>query len=179
MKKSLKISKLIKISIKIIFILVLIMLILYNIVSINNNKEYVEFIGYKIFVVQEYQKQRGIEKDTIIIARPNNIYQTNDLVVIRISNTTYFHRIVEAIGNEQYITKGDGNYKEDIDKFNVEEIQGRVIAQMPWFGKILNIAKTKFFSVIIIIIFGITFRYNKHIYIKMSKRRLKQKSNTI
>lgn len=177
MRKSLKITKFIKATIKIIFILMFIMLILYNVMNINNKEEYVEVIGYKIFVVQEYQKQQGLEKDTIIIAKSrNNDLKVNDLVVIRISGTTYFHRIVDIIGNEKYVTKGDGNYREDIENFNYEQIQGKVVAKISWFGKILNIAKTKIFSVIILIILIITFKYNKHIHIKMNKRRFKQKA---
>ena len=151
MRKSLKITEFIKTIVKVIFILVFIMLILYNIMNINNKEEYVEIIDYRVFVVQEHQKQQDIKKDTIIIAKSkNNDFKINDLAVIRISGTTYFHRIVDIIGNEKYITKGDGNYKEDIENFGYEQIQGKVVAKISWFGKILNIAKTKIFSIIIL-----------------------------
>lgn len=177
MRKSLKITRFIKSVINTISILMFIILVLYNIMNINNKEEYVDFLGYKIFVVQEHQIQQDIKKDTIIIAKSNNKnLKINDLVVIRISNTTYFHRIVDVIGNEKYITKGDGNYKEDSQNFSYEQIAGRVIAKVPWFGKILNIAKTKMFSIIILAILIIIFRYNKHIHIKMHKRRFKQKT---
>lgn len=178
MKKSLKITEFIKTVEKVIFILMFIMLVLYNVMSINNKEEYVEVIGYKIFVVQEHQKQQGLGKDTIIIAKSkNNDLKVDDLAVIRISGTTYFHRIVDVVGNEKYITKGDGNYREDIESFIYEQIQGKVVVEIPWLGKILNIAKTKIFSVIILVILILIFRYNKHIHIKMNKRRLKQKSD--
>jgi len=156
---------------------VLIILVLYNIVNISSKKQYVKFMGYKFFVVEEYQEQSTVKKDTIIITKAkNNNFQTNDLVAIRINDGIYFHRIVDVIGNKLCITKGDDNYKNDEKVFSYEEIEGKVVKQIPWFGKILNIASTKTFSIILVIIFIISFKYNKHVYIRKNNRRLKQKS---
>lgn len=178
MRKSLKVTKFIKTIIKIIFILMFIILILYNVMNINNEEEYVDFMGYKIFVVQDYQNQSTIKKGTILITKTkNNNLEINDIIAIKISEGTYFHRIVDLIGNERYITKGDDNYEKDKHTYSIDDIEGKIVGRIPWFGRVFNIAKTKIFSVIILIVLMITFRYNKHIYIKMNKRRLKQKSN--
>ena len=156
MKKPLKISKLIKIIIKIIFMVIFSIVLIYNIMSIHNKKDYIEFMEYKIYVVKDYQVQKTIEKDTVLIVKSkNNDFQRNDLVAIKISAGTYFHRIVDIIGKGRYVTKGDDNYEPDRITFSEKDIEGKIIKQIPGFGKILNIVSTKSFSVIMLIIFMI------------------------
>lgn len=175
MKKTLKTSKFIKTIVKSIFIIILFTLLFYNIININGKKEYLDIMGYKIFVVKEYQEQSTIKRDTVIITNKSQI-QINDIVAVKINNGIYFHTIEKIIGNEKYITKGLDNYKEDEKLFTNEEIEGKVVKQIPWFGKILNIVTTKTFSIIILIVLIFSFKHNKRKHIKMNKRRLKQKS---
>lgn len=175
MKKTSKISRLIKIIIRTMFITMFALLLIYNIISIYNKKDYVEFIGYKIFVVKDYQAQKAIKKDTILIAKSkNNNFRKNDLIAIKISAGTYFHRIVDIIGNERYLTKGDDIDYEDKIVFSQKEIEGKIIKQIPFFGKILNIASTRMFSVITILILIITFRRNIRMQKRRNRRRMKK-----
>ena len=177
MRKTSKINKLVRIVAKTFFVSILTILILYNIVNIDNKKQYIKIFGYKVFVVEDYQEQSTIKKDTVIIAKSkNDNFQINDLVAIRINDGLYFHRVTDVIGNELYITKGDDNHKNDEKIFLYKEIEGKVVKQIPWLGRILNIARTKIFSIILLIIFIIAFKYNKHVYIRKNNRRLKQKS---
>lgn len=175
MKKTLKISKVVGTIIKSIFIIILFVLLFYNIININGKKEYLDILGYKMFIVKDYQEQSTIKKDTIIITNTSQI-QVNDIVALRINNGIYFHTIEKIIGNENYITKSLDNYNDDQGVFTNEEIEGKVVKQIPWFGKILNIVTTKTFSVIILAVLILVFKHNKRKHIKMNKRRLKQKS---
>lgn len=160
---------------KLIAIIVIIILIIYNILSILNHQ--FNFCGIVIMNVQKYQEQENLKENTIIIAKKNKEnLQIGDLVVVKISDSIYFHRIID-IKNEHIITKGDDNFKYDNITLKKSDIQYKVILKIPYLGIILKIAGNKIFSVIICVILIMYYKYSKKIDKRnLTRRRKKLKS---
>lgn len=157
--------------INIVIILLGILILWYNFVNINNEDQYIKLFGYRLMVVQEFQEQDGINKNDIIIGKVSEQgYTSQDLIIVRANNTIYFRRIID-ITEEGYITKGDGNYRQDSSPITDAQIEGRVVKKIPKLGGLLNVIKSKVFSVIVLIILILLFVYNSHIYKKRIKRR--------
>lgn len=146
----------------------------YNYININNKEQYIEVFDRKIIVVNEYQEQQGIEKNDVIIGRKSEEgYEIDNIIIVRLNNTIYFKRVVEKT-DEGYITRGDGNYREDAMPITSEQIEGKVIHKISNFGWFLNVIKSRIFSVFVIIILVLIFTYNNHIYKRRVRRRLKK-----
>jgi len=178
MKDISKIKKIINSVLKNIFKLFLIFLIIYNISCILELEDLIEKTGYDIIVIEKYQQQKGINKNTLIIAKTKNKkYNIDDLVVIRVSNSEYIHRIVGCDERGRFITKGDNNYREDEISLKTDEITGKVIFKNYFLGLIFRFAQTGIFSALVCVYIIIYFTYSKHIYNKKLKRRQKQKTN--
>jgi len=171
MKIKFKINKLIKIVIKLIFIAIFILLLTYNLCSIYSQEDYVKIMGYKIYIVKEYQENEEITKDTVIIANTKkDKLEKNNIAVIKISAGTYFKKIDNVIGNERYIVKDNNNEV----TFLKEDLEGKVVVQLSGFGKILRFIGSKTFSVITLFSVIIIFLYNRKEQKKRYRRRLKR-----
>lgn len=171
MKIKFKINKLIKIVIKLIFIAIFILLLTYNLGSIYTQEDYVKIMGYKIYIVKEYQENEEITKDTVLIVNTKkDKLEKNNIAVIKISAGTYFKKIDNVIGNERYIIEDKNNET----TFLKEDIEGKVITQLPRFGKILKFIGSKTFSVITLFSVIIIFLQNNHQQKKKYRRRMKR-----
>jgi len=175
MKDTSKVKKIIKKIIRKIFGLFLILLIIYNLISILEIEDIFKKMGYDIIVVDKYQAQKKIKENTMIISKTkNNKYSVDDLIVVKVSNSEYFRRIVN-IDLGLFTTKSDDSHKVDQKMLKVDEIEGKVIAKIPFLGAIFRFARTGIFSVLVLIYIFIYFAYSNHINKKQQQRRKKQK----
>lgn len=171
MKIKFKINKLIKIVIKLVFIAIFILLLTYNLGSIYSQEDYVKIMGYKIYIVKEYQENEEITKDTILIVNTTkDKLKKNNIAVIKISAGTYFKKIDDVIGNERYIIED----KNSETTFLKEDIAGKVIIEIPRMGKILRFIGSKTFSIITLFSVITMFLHNKHQQKKKYRRRMKR-----
>ena len=161
--------------IKLIITIVIIILIIYNILSIFNYE--FDFFGIRIMNVKKNQEQENLKENTIIIAkRIKENLQIGDLVVVKISDSIYFHRIT-YIENDYITTKGDGNFKDDNILLKKEDVKYKVMVKIPYLGIVFKIAGNKIFSVIICVILVMYYTYSKNIDKKnLTRRRRKIKS---
>lgn len=131
-----------------------------------------------MIVVEKYQAQKNIKQNTLIISKiKNNKYDIGDLVVIKVSDSRYIHRIVNIDKEARYITKGDDNYKADAKPLKQYEIEGKVIAKIPLVGIIFRFAKTAVFSVLVCAYIILYFGYSIHLNNKKKRRRIKHEIN--
>ena len=161
--------------IKLIITIVIIILIIYNILSIFNYE--FDFFGIRIMNVKKNQEQENLKENTIIITkRIKENLQIGDLVVVKISDSIYFHRIT-YIENDYITTKGDGNFKDDNILLKKEDVKYKVMVKIPYLGIVFKIADNKIFSVIICVILVMYYTYSKNIDKKnLTRRRRKIKS---
>jgi len=175
MKNISKIKKNVKEVLKTILKIFLVLLIVYNLVSILGFEDVLKKTGFEMIIVEKYQSQKNIKQNTLVISKlKNNKYHINDLVVIKISDSKYIHRIVNIDKEARYVTKGDDNYKVDAKPLKQYEIEGKVIAKIPLLGIMFRFAKTIAFSVLICIYIIFYFGYSIHLNNKKKKRRKKR-----
>lgn len=156
----------------------LILLVIYNFISILELDIFLKKTGYDMIIVEEYQAQKKLKENTLIISKTkNNKYEINDLVVIKISDSQYIHRIVNVDETGKFITKGDDNYRVDKTLLKESEIQGKVIIKIPYLGIIFRFARRIVFSILVCIYIILYFAYSKHIRNKRNERRRKLRIN--
>jgi signal peptidase len=118
-------SKVFKIIVDVILVLMIIILASYFILRITNK--------IRIYSVETGSMEDKIHKgDYILLYRKNN-YHVGDVITYKVDNYFITHRIVKMDGNK-ITTKGDANNSED-EEININQVEGKVI----YTGGILNI----------------------------------------
>lgn len=118
-------SKVFKIIVDVILVLMIIILVGYFILRITNK--------IRIYSVETGSMEDKIHKgDYILLYRKSN-YHVGDVITYKVDNYFITHRIVKMDGNK-ITTKGDANNSED-EEININQVEGKVI----YTGGILNI----------------------------------------
>ncbi len=113
---------------------------------------------YSFLIVRSGSMEPGISTGDLIIIKPFQEYKVGDIISFGRNNKTndsVTHRIysIETIdGKINYTTKGDANNAPDQIAVTQQDINGKVILDVPWFGYIIDFAKKPLGFVLIIII---------------------------
>lgn len=115
----------------------------------------------ELFVVTSESMHPEIKKETLVIVMKQGDYFEGEVVTYGLNNDEKFvtHRIVEIrddLGEYYYITKGVNNSFEDNIDIRKENIIGRVILKIPYFGSLFN---PIFFGLIVYLPFGVFFGF--------------------
>lgn len=167
---------------KIVFIFIIIML--YNLTLL-----YMSYIDkfetpgsyiYKAYVITTTSMEPEIKKDDVIIIKKakENELNVGNIITFKVDGEVITHRIIDIENNNKqvsYITKGDNNNIEDETPVNYEDIEGKEILVIPYFGKILNALKGGIVIILIVLIFLITYLNRIEMKEKSEIRREKKK----
>lgn len=136
-------------------------IILYNIillcVSYVDNTRLPDVLGYKAYSITTDSMKPTLSKGDIIISRRQNeeVLKQGDIITYKQKGEIITHRIIQidnVDGKNQYITKGDNNTLEDLEKVNYEQIEGVKVIKIPLLGNILSFLKEEIIVLIIILI---------------------------
>lgn len=114
--------------------------------------------NYKILVVESGSMEPAIKRGGIVITKPQEIYQKNDVITITESanpKVSLTHRIVgieNKGGSTFFITKGDANENPDMEKRLEQNIVGKTLFSVPLVGYVINFIKTKNGLILLIIL---------------------------
>lgn len=169
---------------KIIFIFLVI--VMYNItllyMSYIDKFETPNFYIYKAYIITTTSMEPAINKDDVIIIKKckGNELKIDDIVTFKQNGEIITHRIVDIIEAEEqqdinYITKGDNNNLDDEQPVIEENIEGKVIATIPYLGRIVKILKNGIIIILVILIFLITYLNKIESKEKSEERRKKKK----
>ena len=128
-----------------IFAIMLILLILavdlILIVKSNKNKDEIPSVfGYKLFIVMSGSMQSRINIGDLVVIQEvdSDILQKDDIIAFRDEkNKVTTHRIMEVIeenGKKSFITKGDSNLTNDKEQTNKDNLEGKMIMNIPKLG---------------------------------------------
>lgn len=148
-----------KLASKIIYIVVVLFLIIFNISSVMG----VSVFGLRTFKIGSGSMEPTLKVNDLILVKKQNTYKKGDIITSKIDNEYITHRLVEQ-NKTRVVTKGDANNVLDQD-FSKDKIVGKVIYKF----KILNIIGKIFtniyalisFMIISFILFYILFIYKK------------------
>lgn len=151
---------------KILFILTII--ILYNIillcVSYVDNVNLPSLFGYKAYSITTDSMKPTLNKGDIIISKKQkeDKIKQGDIITYLQNGEKITHRIIEIEEQEdenKYVTKGDNNTIEDLEKVKYEQIEGVKIIKIPLLGYIINFLKDEIIVLIVILIILILYFY--------------------
>ena len=173
-------SKILKVFLFVLFIIILYNIILVGITSIKEDEGWNVF-GYKAFIITSESMQPKIDIGDVIVIKsvPEEEIKTEDIITFKKNNeqiTT--HRIINIIeedGKKQYITKGDNNKTGDTEQITYDKIEGKVTLVIPYLGHIIDFLEDKMVLLIVLLIILIITLIYLIFSDKKEKRRRKRK----
>lgn len=165
---------------------VIFIILIYNIIltflSSDNLNNGAGLFGYRACIITSSSMEPSINYGDLIIIKKckNKDLQTGDVITFRKSQEVITHRIIKIEDGVQenesiYITKGDNNNTEDVEKIPYSNIKGKCVLTIPKLGKIMLVIDNKIIILILILILLILGFYKIHKYEKMENRREKKK----
>ena len=178
-----KSSNKIKKRLNIMFYVILIPLLAYNMAlivqAVVRPNETPAFLGYKMYVIISGSMQPELEVGDIVVVKkinPNDL-KKDDVISFRKGQTIITHRIVEVKNAEeklQFLTKGDNNNTNDKDLVSDKEIEGIVVNKIQKLGKIVLKLRDKTLIIVIILIYYIFLMYDQSVQKRKNLRRIKR-----
>jgi len=140
--------------------------------------------NYKVLIVQSGSMQPTIKTGSLIISKPESMYEVGDIITFRYGKTTITHRVYEKkeIDNQtSYVTKGDANNASDKNEISSSDIVGKVFFHMPYLGYAVDTAKKPlgFMLVVVLPALIIIFDEAKNIFQEIKKIRAKKKQTKL
>jgi len=114
--------------------------------------------NHKILVVKSGSMEPHIKTGSVVFVSPRKEYNIGDVITFAgrgntESSTT--HRIADiedANGNKSFITKGDANNANDTNTVSSENVIGKVLFSVPYFGYAVAAAKQPLGFALLIIV---------------------------
>lgn len=155
-EKRKKIAKNIKNILYVILIILIYNMVLIGVSSTNKLKN-INLFGYKSYVITSASMDPEIKSGDVIISKviKQQDLQKGDVITFRKNQDVITHRIVDIESNEDkkyYITKGDNNKYEDLEKIEYGQIEGKYIFKISKLGKFIILLDNKIVILIIMLV---------------------------
>lgn len=146
-----------------IILYAIIIIIIYNIlvvgVSSILNRNGKSLLGFKAYIITTESMNPNINSGDIVIVKETkeDLLEVGDVITFKINNGAIItHRIIDIIqtpeSEKEYVTKGDNNNLEDIEKVKYEQIEGSKVLKVPYLGNIAILLQDEVYLILIIII---------------------------
>lgn len=149
---------------RIITYIIIIPLLLYNIVlilqAVIKPQKTPSIFGIKTYVIVSGSMMPNLNIGDIAIIKEEKTenLKKGDIISFRRGKLVITHRIENVIitdGNREYVTKGDNNNVQDNEMVKEKEIEGKLIAKIPYLGKLTLILKNETVIIMFFIIYYI------------------------
>ena len=142
-------------------------------------------IGLRVFAILSGSMDPNLSTGSLVITKNQSSYTVGDIVTIRSERSAkenVTHRIseieIDDSGNIRYQLKGDANENPDREMIRDYRVVGKVIAHVPYLGRLVGFAQTQTGFIALIIIPGVLVVYNEIMNIKKEIQKiLKDKKN--
>ena len=142
---------------KIFFSLFLLILLLYLFIIITPKyiKGFYPF-GIRTAIVLTGSMEPSLKINDFVIMRKTKSIKVNDIISYKLNNSEILHRVIR-INNNEIVTKGDANNKED-NPISINQVTGVYVGKIKYLGSIITfITKPIIFSTIITLLAVIIF----------------------
>lgn len=181
-ENDLKKRKATKISRKIIYVILIVLTYNILIVGISSilNKTGKSFFGFRAYVITTDSMKPHINSGDVVIIKKvkEKKLETGDVISFKQNDGIITHRIIEITKDEEnqekYSTKGDNNNVEDERKIGYDEILGRKVLRIPFFGKIIILLQDEVYIILIIILILLLYLHTQKLEDKDRIRREKK-----
>lgn len=137
----------------------------------------------QIKIVQSGSMEPAIKTGSIVVIKPSANYAEGDVVTFGKDTKTEVpttHRVVatRAVDGEMlYTTKGDANEDADVREVRAGEIHGKVVANVPYLGFIIDFARKPAGFVVFIVIPALMIIYDEVVKIVREIKKMRTKKN--
>ena len=154
-EKRKKIAKNIKNILYVILIILIYNMVLIGVSSTNKFKN-INLFGYKSYVITSASMEPEIKLGDVIVSKvtKQQNLQKGDVITFKKNQDVITHRIVDIENNEEkkyYVTKGDNNKYEDLEKIEYGQIEGKYIFKISKLGKFIILLDNKIVILIIML----------------------------
>lgn len=162
--------RLLKKIVKLLFMFLLTVILLFNLYSIYqrkfNNQQFPMVCGYGYAIVISDSMNPSLKWGDLIIVHQEKQYKKNDIITFLQANDHYptTHRIVSK-QNKIVITKGDANNTED-DPIQENQIFGKIVLTIPFVGYFIHSIRSPLGILIVLLLFVGNIYYSGKNYVK-------------
>ena len=144
----------------------------------------VKLFGYSMFVVKSGSMEPAIHTGSVVFDKTDGDYAKGDIITFKVSESkdTVTHRIVEIKKEDNaisYKVKGDANDTADPDLVLKDNVVGKVIFSIPYFGYLVAFMKTLPGLIIFIILPSLIVVYGEIDKIKKEIDRMRNKEDKL
>ncbi len=159
---------------------------LYNIFLISisslNQTEANKVGGYQAYIITTNSMEPNIREGDVIIIKQcdEQTLKEGDIITFRNSKNEFVtHRIIsiEEEQNEKlYVTKGDNNTIEDLEKLSFNAIEGILILRVPFLGNILLLFRNRIYLILLVLVMILIYLYTRK---REEKKRIRREKKRI
>lgn len=159
---------------------------LYNIFLISisslNQTEANKVGGYQAYIITTNSMEPNIREGDVIIIKQcdEQTLKEGDIITFRNSKNEFVtHRIIsiEEEQNEKlYVTKGDNNTIEDLEKISFNAIEGILILRVPFLGNILLLFRNRIYLILLVLVMILIYLYTRK---REEKKRIRREKKRI
>lgn len=180
--KFLRDVKLKNVILNIIYVIIMIC-VLYNVIFFINTtiskKEYFMLYGISLLCMNNDLMEDDIRRNDLVIIKEvkesnKNDLQDGDIIAYELNGKIRINKI-NHFEQEEYVTKSNKNYYEDIERISINQIIGKKVVNIPLLGLVLNFLKSPIANILTLIFLIIIFYYNRYIFTKKKERIRKKK----
>jgi len=107
----------------------------------------------RLFAVQSRSMSPSLPAGSLIFVQATPNYEPGEIISFKVDSSVITHRIQEIhLNGDQavYLTKGDANKNLDTQSVTQDQIIGKMMFSLPYFGYLISLAKTKLGLLVII-----------------------------
>jgi len=123
-------------------------------------------LPFRLYVVQSGSMEPSIMTGDVILIKPGFAYTKQQVITFTDEeDRTITHRIIEIenqAGETVFITKGDANPASDSQRVLLSQIIGQVILVIPKIGYLISFAKTRWGSLLFVIVPAVLIVYDEY-----------------
>lgn len=161
------------------FLLIMLVLNFYNILQRNiMENQMPKIFGYGYAVVISGSMEPEISVNDIVYVKERDTYDVGDIITYEKYDSYITHRIVD-IKDGDYITKGDSNNSVDLDPVMAEQIEGKVVYVLPFFGSVVLYMKTPIGTLVTLLVSLICLEVPYRIRLSKARKKGKKKYKRI
>lgn len=161
---------------------IMIIILTYNIIIITilcmNRIGTITIFGHKAYIITTSSMKPDLNEGDVIIVRQvqESEIKQGDVITFNQMGEAITHRIINIEESEEkkYVTKGDNNNLEDVERISYNNIEGKHVLTIPYIGKIIKLLENRIIFLVIILMILILEFYKISIKEKKENRREKK-----
>ena len=160
---------------------IILLCVLYNVIfSINTTitqNDYLKLLGISFFNMESELMQNDLNKGDLVVVKEakQEKIQQGDIIAYTVNGKTRINKIINQ--QDGYTTKSNKNYYPDIEKISYNQVIGKVLINIPFWGFIITILQSKITTAIMLLFLVMYSIYSRYIYTKKQERAMKKKMN--